>query len=127
MNSDVKIKLDENLGHQSAAILREAGFDIATVVQQKLISAPDRELINVCSIEGRCIVTLDLDFSNTLLFDPAEYAGIAVIRPSSKPSNDKILHSIRVLAKQLSKYDIRGKLWIVEKNRIRIYTPEENG
>jgi len=76
----VKIKLDENLGERGAALFRAAGHDVATVPQQRLSGASDLQLIDVCRREGRCLVTLDLDFSNPLVFEPADYSGIAVLR-----------------------------------------------
>lgn len=76
----MRLKLDENLGTRSAALFRRAGHDVATVRDQRLAGAPDRKLIEICRAEGRCLVTLDLDFGNPLLFDPARYSGIAVLR-----------------------------------------------
>ncbi|MGH9962769.1 MAG: DUF5615 family PIN-like protein [Pyrinomonadaceae bacterium] len=46
----------------------------------KCRATPDKDVIQVCLAESRCLVTLDLDFSNPLRFRPAEYSGIAVIR-----------------------------------------------
>lgn len=60
----MKIKLDENLGAAGADVLIAAGFDVATVVQQRLTSAPDHDIARICTSEGRCLVTLDKDFSD---------------------------------------------------------------
>lgn len=65
----VKLKLDENIGNRGQEILREAGHNVATVAEQKLTSSSDKKLINICQSEKRCVVTLDLDFGNPLLFD----------------------------------------------------------
>ncbi|WP_295443347.1 DUF5615 family PIN-like protein [uncultured Thiodictyon sp.] len=60
----MKIKLDENLGQRGAEIFRTAGHDVETVASERLSGATDRELIGICRREDRCLVTLDLDFSN---------------------------------------------------------------
>ena len=76
----MKIKLDENLGNRGAEILRAAGYSVTTVVEEGLTSASDDRLIEVCRSEGKCLVTLDLDFGNPLRFDPSRYSGIVVLR-----------------------------------------------
>jgi predicted nuclease of predicted toxin-antitoxin system len=41
----MKFKLDENIGYRGQDLLRQAGHDVSTIVEQKLISAPDTEVI----------------------------------------------------------------------------------
>ncbi|OGV67207.1 MAG: hypothetical protein A3K19_26185 [Lentisphaerae bacterium RIFOXYB12_FULL_65_16] len=121
----VRVKLDENLGTCAAALCREAGFDVATVHGQGLSGASDRELIKVCQSENRCLVTLDLDFSNPFLFNPREHAGIAVLRPPRNPAKDDLLATVRTLVQALRGDSIRGKLWSVQKARVREYLPRD--
>jgi predicted nuclease of predicted toxin-antitoxin system len=64
----LKLKLDENLGRRLAQLFQAAGHDAATVLGQQMAGAADSELIQRCRLEGRAIVTLDLDFGNPLLF-----------------------------------------------------------
>lgn len=75
----MKLKLDENLGHSAANLFRQAGHVVAMVRAQSLSGFPDEDVLAVCQREGRCLVTLDLEFGNPLLFKPSEYAGIAVL------------------------------------------------
>jgi len=120
----MRIKLDENLGERGADLFRAAGHEVATVFQQQLTSTPDTRLIAVCGVEGRCLVTLDLDFTNPFRFPPNQYAGIAVLRLPAKVNDADIFTACRMLIDGLDRADITGKLWIVERGRIRQYRPE---
>ena len=51
----MKFKLDENLSRAAAPVLLEAGFDVLTVSDQELAGAVDRELIERCVREERCL------------------------------------------------------------------------
>ena len=60
----MKLKLDENLGVRGKHVLDAAGHDACTVAAQKLTAADDRHLIEICRLEGRALVTLDVDGAN---------------------------------------------------------------
>ena len=121
----MKIKLDENIGNRGVEILSAAGHDVATVVEQTLCSASDQILLDVCSAESRCLVTLDLGFSNPILFNPSQHAGIAVLRLPKKATQIDLLTALVNLVKAFERDSIQGKLWIVERHRIRVYRPDE--
>ncbi len=70
----MKLKIDENIGTSGVALLREAGHDVASAAEQGLSGAADETVIATCWSERRCLVTLDLEFGNPLLFKPSDYA-----------------------------------------------------
>jgi predicted nuclease of predicted toxin-antitoxin system len=120
----MKFKLDENLGRRGKDLLAASGHDVTTVYDQNLRQALDTEVINACQKEGRCLVTLDLDFGNPLRFKPSQYSGIAVLRLPARPSYTDLLIVIQTLVKAIETESIDRQLWIVERARVRIYRPD---
>lgn len=121
----MRVKLDENIGRRCLELLREAGHEVATVTEQGMCSAPDGDILRRCREEDRCLVTLDLDFGNPLRFRPSTFAGIAVLRLPSRPSYEDLLGAVRTLIAGLKGDGIHGRLWIVQRGRIRQYLPEQ--
>ncbi len=60
-------------------MIAAAGHDVASVADQGLEGSLDGDLLEYCRAEGRCLVTLDLDFATPLVFLPSRYPGIAVL------------------------------------------------
>lgn len=134
----MKFKLDENLGRGAAAVLVEAGFDVATVSDQRLEIAPDREVIDHCIREERCLVTMDTEFGNPLLFPPHHYRGIVLLRLPARVTSELIRDTVSTLRDApLSRDHPPGssiplpgpdrRLWVVQPGRVRLYQGEEPG
>ena len=121
----MKLKLDENVDVRVVTKLRLAGHDVATVSGQGLNSAPDIEVIGVCRREERGLVTADRGFGNRLRYNPANYAGIIVIRLRSRPTFADWSKAIEVLILGLENADVTGKLWIIRQGKIFEYQPIE--
>ena len=77
-------------------------------------------------MEGRVLVTLDLDFSNPLVFDPRTTSGVAVLRLSRSPVPSELADAVALLLVALSVNAIAGLLWIVHPTRIRVWSPPED-
>lgn len=121
----MKLKLDENVDLRVVTFLRLAGHDVETVPNQGLTSATDVELINVCRQEERCLVTADRGFGNRMRFNPSEYAGIVVIRLTSRANFTEWREAIETLILGLEQAEVFGKLWIILQGTIQEYQPTE--
>jgi predicted nuclease of predicted toxin-antitoxin system len=102
----------------------DAGFDVMSVVQQGMASSSDNELYRVCVEEKRCVVTLDLDFANPLRFPPQSTAGLIVLRITSNNIAQELPELLKELTELLRHASPEGKLWVVQRGRIREYQPE---
>jgi predicted nuclease of predicted toxin-antitoxin system len=117
----VKLKLDENLPTAAGAPLSRDGHDVTSVPSQNMEGSLDPDLIEVCRQERRCLVTLDIEFGNPLIYDPSRYAGIALIRIPGCLTRRALLDAVSTLSRALQEQDIIGKLWVVQPGRIREY------
>jgi Domain of unknown function (DUF5615) len=126
----MKFKLDENVDLRILTRFRSAGYDVATVAEQNLTSAPDNKVIEICRQEQCCLVTADRDFTNRGRYNPANYAGIAVILLPPQMQLVDWYAAIDTLLQGLEISSITGKLWVIHKNSIQEYQPiipEDNG
>jgi len=103
-----------------AVFLKSAGFDVATVADQNLLTTPDADLARIRAAEGRYLVTLDKDFSDPLRYAPKEHAGIIVVRPPRR-FQLPLERALALVVEAARHTDVRGRLWIAEVDRIREY------
>lgn len=120
----MRIKLDENLSESVAQLFRDAGHEVETVASENLCGVSDRTIIAACQQEERCLVTLDMDFANPLVFKPSDYFGIAVLRLPAQATLEDIKALAQTLISGLQQATIKGELWIVQRQRIRVYQQE---
>ena len=76
----MKFKIDENLPVEFAKLLADFGHDADTVHDERLVGAPDSVVIVTCKTERRCLVTLDLDFSDMRAYPPSDLHGLIIFR-----------------------------------------------
>ena len=115
----MKFKIDENMPLEVAELLRNAGYDSATVPEQNLAGTSDVGLAAICREEKRILVTLDNDFADIRTYPPDKFPGIMVMRLNRQ---DKF-HVLEVFGQAIHlfpKEPIERHLWIIEEDKIRI-------
>ena len=115
----VRFKLDENLPNDAVALLRSAGHDVETVLDERLGGNPDSRVLEACRSENRVLVTLDLDFSDIRLYPPSDHSGIWILRPHNQ-SADSTLALLRRALELIETEIVHARLWIVEPDQVRI-------
>ena len=115
----MKFKIDGNLPVEAAGVLREAGHDAVTVVEQRLGGAVDPVAAAICQSETRVLVTLDTDFADIRAYPPSDYPGLIVLR-LSRQGKPQALETLRRLVSMLAEETPKGHLWIVERDHIRV-------
>ena len=121
----MKVKLNESFGTRTRELFVARGHEVETVRDEGLQGCADDLLYEVCTREGHCLVTLDLDFTEVIRFPPYETSGIAVIRVSQNPSLALLQQLINQFLQAITQMSIDKQLWIVEPTRIRIHSAEE--
>ena len=99
-------------------------MEASTVLDEQLCASSDETIFKVCKNNGYCLATLDKDFSNILNFPPESGAGIVVFRLPNKPGIRDITILVHSFLHAVKGHSLAGKLWIVEKSRIREYQGE---
>jgi predicted nuclease of predicted toxin-antitoxin system len=116
----MRFKLDECVDVRLTRMFEDAGHDVETVFSEKLAGSSDKSLYGICLKEKRTFITQDLDFSNPFVFDPIPTKGIIVLRNPSQLLND-LEGLVKEVIPLLPKESPAGHLWVVAKNRIRIW------
>ncbi len=115
----MKFKVDENLPIEVAELLRQAGHDAATVLEQHLSGGADSDIALICQREERILITMDLDFSDIRGYPPAEYPGLIVLRLKQQDKYH-VLDVLRHLMRVFQDEPLERHLWIVGERQIRI-------
>lgn len=115
----MKFKTDENMSQEAVDVLLGAGHDVATVLSQALGGADDPDILSVCRAEGRVLITADRPLADSRALSGIDHPGVVVLR---LPKRGRLLVAdvIKGLLPALSDEAVKGRIWVVEPDRIRI-------
>jgi hypothetical protein len=116
--------VDASLPRATANLIRAHGHYATDVRDIGLGTASDQDIADHACQQQLAIVSSDQDFGNVLLFPPANYHGLVVIRPPDGATVavllsfvEQFLNDSKVVA------NLPGRLVIVEPGRIRCRPP----
>lgn len=115
----MKFKTDENMPVEAAEMLRSAGYDALSVLEQDLGGYLDPDIAQICRSEGRILVTLDTDFADLRTYPPRDHPGIVVLR-LKRQDRESILEIVARLVRTFRFEPVEQRLWIVTEERLRI-------
>lgn len=112
-----RLLLDENIGHQVSASLKEAGWDVVSVLEASP-GVSDMEVMKLARKEKRLIVTLDRDFGTLVFRDSHRHIGVLLLRLQiESPAN--ILSVLLAVLEQYG-HNLRHKFVVATDSQIRI-------
>lgn len=115
----LRVKVDEDLPEEVAAIFAEAGYAVATVRHQGWGGLLDEELWARIHAEGCWLVTADKEFGDVRKYGPGSHAGVILIRADSE-SRRSYLELARMAVRSFRLEDFPGCLIVVTPRGIRI-------
>lgn len=115
----VRVKVDEDLPQQMAALFAARGYEAATVVGQGWRGMSDEDLWPQVQAEGRWLVTADKGFADLRAFPPGAHAGVLLLRLEPE-SRRRYLELIGQVLESLDLAAIPGAVVVASPAGIRI-------
>jgi predicted nuclease of predicted toxin-antitoxin system len=116
--------IDASLPRATADLIRLHGHQATDVRDIGLGTAPDQDIADHARQHQLAIVSGDKDFGDILMFPPADYHGLVVVRPPDGATValllllvEQFLNDSQVMA------SLSGRLVVVELSRIRCRPP----
>jgi predicted nuclease of predicted toxin-antitoxin system len=114
----LKFLVDMPVTPQAISHLQHKGHDAVHASAVGLGSRPDSEILDRARVEGRVVVTADLDYPRLLALLKAGSPAVIVFRGGSYSDIEMLALLDRVLG-QSTKLDLEHSITIVDKHRVR--------
>ena len=115
----MSILVDQCVPRRYLRLLEAWGYEASLVQTHIPADSSDLEVLRLARRLEAVLLTVDMDFANTLSYPPREYGGIVVMR--YQPTSEGVLDdTLRQMLADLYQEGLRGALVIVTPNRYRI-------
>ena len=111
---------DECVNKDITDALENKGVKIIRVSDVNFRSAPDEEIFRYALANNYVLLTFDKDFGNILRFNIGNSSGIVIVYIEDM-HKEEIINNTLYLFSKFNQSQLKGKLFIVEKTRIRIW------
>jgi len=118
----MKFKLDENIPVRSVQRLRDLGHDVDTVLDEGRGGHSDGSVWEAAQMEGRFLITQDLDFSEMRRFAPGTHFGILLVRLEDR-EQPKLPEYLEAWLAGASVEKWPGALVVASPRKIRVMLP----
>jgi len=114
------ILADQCVHRDVLVALKETGFKVISVREVNLQSAVDNAIYDYALNNNCVLLTFDRDFGNIMRFDIPQSSGIVIVYIEDT-SKEEIIKNTLGIFKNFGESQFKGKLFIVEKNRVRTW------
>ncbi|AEE49045.1 hypothetical protein Halhy_1147 [Haliscomenobacter hydrossis DSM 1100] len=78
---DFRFLTDENIDVELLDFLRENGYDVFDIKEERLFRLSDRAILEMAFLEQRVVISQDSDFGTLVFRDKVPFLGIIYLRP----------------------------------------------
>lgn len=111
---------DECVNKDVIENLKDKGFKVIDVFAARLQAADDDKIFQYAAANSYIFLTFDKDFGNILMFNIEKSAGVIVVYVENM-TREEIVNNTADFFQQFTAAQLKGKLFIIEKGRIRIW------
>ena len=116
--------IDASLPRATGDVIRAHGHRATDVRDIGLGTASDQDIADHARQHPLALLSGDQDFGNVLVFPPADYHGLVILRPPSGATTAVLLFLVEQFLKDANVMaNLPGRLVIVEPGRIRCRPP----
>ncbi len=116
----LKLFVDECINWDIVFALRQSGFDTLTVKDAELIGSDDETIFKFACENKKVLLTYDRGFGDIFRFNISKSNGVIIIL-TGRMKKDEIINIVLSFMSTADKQiDLRGKLVIIGKSKIRI-------
>ena len=116
----LKLFTDECVNWDVILALRQNGFDLLTVRDAKLTGSDDEAVFKFAYKNKRILLTYDRGFGDIFRFNISKSNGVIIVLTGRMKKNEIINIILGFMSTVNKQVDLRGKLVIIGKSKIRI-------